>query len=370
MALPAGARVFEGGVFVKRTTTGYSWGIYYRVPIVEGSTRTRSIRETLPKCTNKTQAEGVLVTRKGDVFQGTYQPRRRSKETTLRQWLPEFVKLRGHRKTVSKYEGQIERCFLKPWGSLPLRALKRKDVQAWYVKRLTEVATATANRELAALRACFSEAIAHDECEINPCKGVKMRAEHNARDRVLSDGEARALARAADEVGEHVPALFGLLYYTGARLSEVMELQWSDVDFARGVVRLKDAKDERPRSVPMHEGLVSVLRSWRPLAASAWVFPGRRPDTHRVQSRNHWRRLCELARVTVTAHELRHNFVSQLQAAGVSDTIIMDLTGHRTLVMLKRYSHSRDKHRAQAITQLPALGHSPGTHLSVIRDVS
>lgn len=360
MALPVGARVFERGVFAKRTTTGITWGIYYRAPIVAGSQRTKNVLETLPHCTNKTQAEGVLATRKGEVFQGTFRPARRERETTLAQWLPEFVKLRSHRKTVGKYEKQIERVFVPLWGSKPLRALTRADVQAWYVKRLERGAIATANRELAALRACFSEAIANDKCEVNPCKGVKTRAEHNMRDRVLTDAEAHALAQAAAEVGGPIPALFALLYYTGGRLSEVLELEWSDVDYDRAVLRLKDAKDGRPRSVPMHAGLAAVLRSWGEQRVSRWVFTGE-DGKHLTIARKRWLRMCALAGVTVTAHELRHNFVSQLQAAGVADTLIMDMTGHRTLAMLRRYSHSRDQHRAQAITRLPAIG----SHLTI-----
>lgn len=367
MAIPLDERVFERGIIAKRTSVGISWGIYFREPIVEGSKKTRTKHEMLPNCRNKTQAEGVLVTKKGEIFQGTYQPKRRLSETTLREWLPEFVKLRAHRKTVKKYESQIKRRFLKKWGSLPLRALKRADVQAWYVHRLGEVETATANNELAALRTFFSEAVANDKCEVNPCRGIKTRAANNARDRVLSADEVGKLAKAAADIGEHMPALFSLLYFTGGRLSEILELRWASVDYVRATVRLHDAKDGRPRDVPIHEDLGKVLRAWQSKAKTEWVFPGRTKKAHRTKSRHHWALLCAGARVTVTAHELRHNFVSQLQIAGMSDTIIMDLTGHRTLTMLKRYSHSRDAHRAKAIAALPSLpAQSPGNHLRLM----
>ena len=44
-------------------------------------------------------------------------------------------------------------------------------------------------------------------------------------------------------------------------------------------------------------------------------------------------------------HDLRHNFTSQLQAAGVSDSIIMAFTGHKTRVMLHRHAHANDEHK-------------------------
>mgnify|MGYP003525981382 FL=1 len=52
-------------------------------------------------------------------------------------------------------------------------------------------------------------------------------------------------------------------------------------------------------------------------------------------------------------HDLRHNFTSQLQAAGISDSIIMSITGHKTHVMLHRYSHSNDEHKRKALKALP-----------------
>ncbi len=50
---------------------------------------------------------------------------------------------------------------------------------------------------------------------------------------------------------------------------------------------------------------------------------------------------------------LRHNFTSQLQAAGISDSIIMSITGHKTHVMLHRYSHANDEHKRKALEVLP-----------------
>ena len=67
-----------------------------------------------------------------------------------------------------------------------------------------------------------------------------------------------------------------------------------------------------------------------------------------------WLRLCEAAGVVnLRPHDLRHNFTSMLQAQGVSDSIIMSITGHKTHVMLHRYSHSNDRMRMDAVEALP-----------------
>ena len=67
-----------------------------------------------------------------------------------------------------------------------------------------------------------------------------------------------------------------------------------------------------------------------------------------------WLRLCRDAGVAnLHPHDLRHNFTSMLQARGVSDSIIMSITGHKTHVMLHRYSHSNDAQRLAALEGLP-----------------
>ena len=70
--------------------------------------------------------------------------------------------------------------------------------------------------------------------------------------------------------------------------------------------------------------------------------------------RKGWLRLCEQASVTgLRPHDLRHNFASMMQARGVSNSIIMSITGHKTHVMLHRYSHSDDAMRISAVEGLP-----------------
>jgi len=48
-------------------------------------------------------------------------------------------------------------------------------------------------------------------------------------------------------------------------------------------------------------------------------------------------------------HDLRHNFTSMLQANGVSDSVIMSITGYKTHMILHRYSHSRDAQKIGVI---------------------
>ncbi len=80
-----------------------------------------------------------------------------------------------------------------------------------------------------------------------------------------------------------------------------------------------------------------------------------------------WLRLCAAAGVAdLRPHDLRHNFTSQLQARGVSDSIIMSITGHKTHVMLHRYSHSTDGLRLAAVEGLPSPKPAEGDNVVTI----
>ena len=92
------------------------------------------------------------------------------------------------------------------------------------------------------------------------------------------------------------------------------------------------------------------------------IFPARFNEVEAMQSvRKGWLRLCNTARITnFHPHDLRHNFTSQLQAAGVSDSIIMSITGHKTHVMLHRYSHANDEHKMNAVRSLATFEAATG----------
>ena len=140
------------------------------------------------------------------------------------------------------------------------------------------------------------------------------------------------------------------------RVGEVLALEWADVQPEHERLVVRESKTGEGRKVPLRAVLAEELVRWRPMTSgSRWVFPGRYDKSKPMNSiRPGWRRLCVAAQVTdLTPHDLRHNFTSILQAQGVSDSIIMSITGHKTQVMLHRYSHAADGSKRNAVDALP-----------------
>jgi integrase len=167
-----------------------------------------------------------------------------------------------------------------------------------------------------------------------------------------------------------VRPLFHLLFHTGMRLGEALALTWVDVELDHQRIVIRRSKSGEGRKVPLRQALADELICWRPATRGAqWVFPSRYEDAVPMQSiRKGWLRLCSSAGVSnLRPHDLRHNFTSQLQAAGISDSIIMAITGHKTHVMLHRYSHASDGSKRAAVECLPAPSQTLGDKVLRLR---
>jgi integrase len=212
------------------------------------------------------------------------------------------------------------------------------------------------NGEIACLKSLFSEAIRTGICQENPVRGIKLLNPNNVRDRILSEDETARLFAAANKATDYVRPLFYVLYFTGMRRGEALELRWTDVEPMHDRLVVRDSKTGEGRKVPLRHELADELFRWKPFTGgSQWVFPGRyRSDVPMNTIRPGWIRLSQSAGVSnLRPHDLRHNFTSMLQARSVSDAIIMSITGHKTHVMLHRYSHANDMQRLAAVENLP-----------------
>lgn len=209
----------------------------------------------------------------------------------------------------------------------------------------------------------------------NPARGIEAYPERR-RERFLSAAELQrlgaALARAergwpdaewaalpadARKAGRRTPedwraiACIRLLAFTGARLSEVLHLQWDWIDFGRGVARLPDSKTGA-KNLHLSPPALDVLHALPRLAGSPFVLPadraGRRPaDAAREPSprpfvgvHHPWKRICRLADLPgLRIHDLRHAFASLAVANNEALYLVGAVLGHRQATTTERYAH-------------------------------
>jgi len=162
---------------------------------------------------------------------------------------------------------------------------------------------------------------------------------------VLSVEEVAQLLEAAWPGRQRM--LMQTAYACGLRISELVELQVTDIDSARMVVNVRQGKGAKDRQVPLSARLLSELRSWwRRHQTKPWLFPGStEPTRSGPQSATSVQRLCQRVvartklRKKATMHTLRHSYATHLLEAGVDVVTLQKLLGHNSLATTARYLH-------------------------------
>lgn len=158
---------------------------------------------------------------------------------------------------------------------------------------------------------------------------------------VLTQDEVVRLLKA--EPNLKMRTAFTTIYAAGLRVSEVVALTIKDIDSARMVIHIRQAKGRKDRYVMLSEQLLAILRNyWRRTRSPHWLFPG--PDPSRPVTTRSVQRACHKAAhgagldKTVTVHTLRHSFATHLLERGVDIRVIQDLLGHRHITATTRYA--------------------------------
>ena len=263
--------------------------------------------------------------------------------------------------TLASDRSRIE-GYIKPLlGRKRLHAVTRADVERFLQdvaagKTAVDVKTGphgrailkggkgTASRTVGLLGGVFTFAVNRGLRAENPVRGVKRFADRKL-ERFLSDAElARlgdALATAEREGTEtmFMIAAIRLLLFTGARLSEILELRWEHVDIERAFLRLPDSKTGQ-KVLYLNAPALEVLAELPRVDGNPFVICGEREGSHLVNLQKPWRRIRSQAGLDdVRLHDLRHSYASIGAAGGLSLPMIGKLLGHAQAATTERYAH-------------------------------
>ena len=167
----------------------------------------------------------------------------------------------------------------------------------------------------------------------NPVAGeIKLPSNGKPRDRRLQGKEAGLLLK---HLTGETKAIFELAIETGMRRSEMLSLEWRNVDLKKLVAVLKDTKNGEIRAVPLSSTAIRVLKGLQRGIGGGKVF-----TITQSQLRDTWEAARTAAGIPdIRLHDLRHEAASRLFEKGLNVMEAASVTGHKTLSMLKRYTH-------------------------------
>ena len=171
---------------------------------------------------------------------------------------------------------------------------------------------------------------------------------------VLSEAEVMALL--AQTVNMKHRSLLLVMYSSGMRISELVNLKLTDIDVSRNVIYVRGGKGKKDRitllSKVSHDYLMHYLEQYRP---ETWVFEGPYRTPYSKRSINKIiKRSARLAGIVknVSAHTLRHSFATHLLERGTDLRYIQSLLGHESSRTTERYAHVTKKGFEQLVSPL------------------
>ena len=135
---------------------------------------------------------------------------------------------------------------------------------------------------------------------------------------------------------------------TGMRKSEMMNLKWSDIDFARSVAMLSTTKNGDPRHCPIPSIAMMELKKFRGIG-DGLVFPSKLLPDQPIVFKKHWLKALERAGVSgFRFHDLRHTAASYMIMNGVDIYETATILGHKDVQTTQRYAHLSTDHISKA----------------------
>lgn len=233
-----------------------------------------------------------------------------------------------------------------------LVSVQKEDLQAYLTERFEKkLSQRSTSRFLSSTRSFFKYAIAKKWREDNPTQGLSNPKLPSYLPNTLTEKQVDDLLAAPcddNPINMRDKAMLEVLYATGVRVSELVNLQMNELSLLQGVIRV-NGKGNKERLVPLGEVaidcLANYLKEWRPLLLSKpsnTVFPSKRGTLMTRQT--FWHRIKHHAKqaniqVNLSPHTLRHAFATHLLNHGADLRVVQMLLGHSDLSTTQIYTH-------------------------------
>lgn len=314
----------------------------------------------------KRDAEDWSRTTEDEMVRGVYIKRAGSERTTLAHAIHRYLKeISLSKKLGSQKRDKTSANTLSRYlGRYSLAALTQEVIADYRDQRLSEgLSNNTVRLELAFLSHLYTVAIQEWGMGLafNPVANIRKPSPGDGRNRRLSPDEEQRLFETLEQYSN--PMLLWIAkiaLYTAMRQGEILSLTRNQVDLSRRIVRLSDTKNGDSRTVPLSDRAIAVFD----LALNNPIRP---IDTNLIffgePTKGKIRKPYTIGKIWIANvrkaglenfkfHDLRHEATSRLVEAGLSDQEVSSITGHKSMQMLKRYTHLRSEDLTNKIKHL------------------
>lgn len=253
--------------------------------------------------------------------------------------------------TVDSYGENL--LLLKNYTNKDLISLKKEDIKDFLDN--VEATARTKAHYLTVFNSFYKYLVFMDKIKSNPCDGIKAPKLEKKLPTYLTNEEIAKLfnIRLTKPVDYRNKAILEVMYATGARISEVINLEVNQIDFEECIIRVV-GKGKKERIIPLDdvaiEALDNYINNYRPFLIKNetcnYVFLNKNGE--KISRQMIFKILKNLANKAgiikeISPHTLRHSFASNLLNNGADLRVIQELLGHENLETTEIYSHLQNK---------------------------
>jgi len=264
---------------------------------------------------------------------------------TLRNYLSDLAQF-------DDFLRQRELC-LKAEGEIDPRKIDVHVVRAYLAALAKDRKKSSIGRKIAALKGFFRYLISMRKLDEDPLLLIHSPKQEKPLPAFLSvDDVFQLLGGIKIDTGLDIRdrAVLEVFYSTGIRVSELVGLNWADVDFQLEIIRVV-GKGSKERIVPIGEIALQALRDYGQEQREKWQLSAKGETAVFLNNRGHRITTRSVARIVekhlkqagihvkMGPHGLRHSFATHLLNSGADLRSIQELLGHASLSTTQRYTH-------------------------------
>jgi integrase len=270
---------------------------------------------------------------------------------TLSRLWAEYERQRPDSKAIQTDKGRFEKHIKHTLGGKEPHEIIRLDVDRLRVNLSKKLKPQTVKHVLGLLKRVIRFGAKRQLCRELPFPIDAVKVD-NCTTEDLTPGQLKNLLKAITESTDVEAAnIMRMALFTGMRRGELFKLKWTDVDFDRGFITIRDPKGGVSQKIPLNDQARNVLKNHPETADHVFVRGDGKPFTDIRRRVNPIKEAAGIGEDFRALHGLRHVYASMLASSGQVDMYTLQkLLTHKSPIMTQRYAHLRDETLRKAST--------------------
>lgn len=265
--------------------------------------------------------------------------------------------------TQSIYKNAMSN-FISNIGNKPILLITSNDIERFKSERIKQVNKTTANIDLRTLKASFNLAVQWKLINENPCKEIKQFKIEEKEILSFTDEEIKLLINSIKNV--RIKRIIKFALHTGCRISEIVNLEWKDLDYKEKVLVIRNkegfyTKSGKNRKIPLTNNILEIITELKEVKDKVvriendYLFVKENGNNYDRTNLSMEFKSC-IRKIGLSEkynfHCLRHTFLTKLIKAGININYVKELAGHSSINTTMNYIHIVSEDLREAINKI------------------